>query len=97
MSQSMIRAYNLVSLQGKDYYEGQLQLYSFIQRKFLHECKNIKNHPTEDESNNSRDATQQDVQQRNESTGPEGVVGKGRAGGQGAYIINRIGKARGSL
>ena len=69
-SQPMIRTYNSVSLQGKDLYEGRLQLYSFIQRNFLHEYKIIRNQPTDDASNSSRDATQQDIQQGNKFTGP---------------------------
>ena len=73
-SQPMIRTYNSASLRGKDLYEGRLQLYSFIQQNFLHEYKTIRNQPTEDASNSSRDATQQDVQQRNKFTGPEGLV-----------------------
>ena len=96
ISQPIFRTYNSVSLQGKDLYEGRLQLYSFIQRNFLHEYKINRNQPTEDASNSSRDATQQDVQQHNESTGAEGVGGIGRAGGPGAYINNRIGKGTGS-
>ena len=63
-SQPMIRTFNSVSLKGKDLYEGRLQLYSFIQRNFLHDFKNIRNQPTEDASNSSRDATQQDIQQQ---------------------------------
>ena len=94
-SQPMIWTYNSVSLQGKDLYEGQLQLYSFIQRNFLHEYKIIMNQPTEDANNSSRDATKQYVQQRIKSTGPEGVGGIGRAGGPGAYINTRIGKGTG--
>ena len=78
-SQPMIRTYNSVSLQGKDLYEGRLQLYSFIQRNFFRQNKIIGNQPTEDENNSSRDAKQQDNQQRNIFTGPEGVVGIGRA------------------
>ena len=85
-SQPTIRTYNSVSLQGKDLYEGRLQLYSFIQRKFLHEYKIIRNQPTEDASNSSRDATQQDIQQRNKFTGPEGFGGIGRAGGPGSPV-----------
>ena len=94
-SQPMIWTYNSVSLQGKDLYEGRLQLYSFIQRNFLHEYKIIMNQPTEDANNSSRDATKQYVQQRIKSTGPEGVGGTGRAGGPGAYINTRIGKGTG--
>ena len=85
-SQPMIQTYNSVSLQGKDLYEGRLQLYSFIQRNFLHEYKIIRNQPTEDASNSSRDATQQDIQQRNKFTGPEGFGGLGRAGGPGSLV-----------
>ena len=85
-SQPMIWTYNSVSLQGKDVYEGRLQLYSFIQRNFLHEFKTIRNQPTEDASNRSRDATQQDIQQRNKFTGPEGFGGIGRAGGPGSLV-----------
>ena len=94
-SQPMIRTYNSVSLQGKDLYEGRLQLFSFIQRNFLHEYKIIRNQPTEDASNSSRDATQQDVQQRNKFIGTEGVGGMGRAGGPDAYINTRICKGTG--
>ena len=94
-SQSMIWTYSLVSLQGKHLYEGRLQLYSFIQRIFFHEYKTIRNQPTEDANNSSRDATQQDVQQRIKSTGPQGIGGIGRAGGSGAYINIRIGKDTG--
>ena len=94
-SQLMIRTYNSISLQDKDLYEGRIQLYSFIQRNFLHEYKIIRNQPTEDASNSSRDATQQDVQQRNKFTGPEGFGGIGRAGGPDAYISTRIGKSTG--
>ena len=85
-SQPMIRTYNLVSLKGKDLYEGRLQLYSFIQRNFLHEFKTIRNQPTEDASNSSRDATQQDIQQRNKFTEPEGFGGIGSAGGPGSHV-----------
>ena len=85
-SQPMIQTYNSVSLQGKDLYEGRLQLYSFIQRNFLHEYKIIRSQPTEDASNSSRDATQQDIQQRNKFTGPEGFGGIGRAGGPGSHV-----------
>ena len=94
-SQPMIRTYNSVSLQGKDLYEGRFQLYSFIQRNFLHEYKIIRNQPTEDASNSSRDETKQNVQQRNKFTGPEGVGGIGRAGGPDAYINTRIVKGTG--
>ena len=94
-SQPMIRTYNSVSLQGKDLYEGRLQLCSFTQRNFLHEYKIIRNQPTEDASNSSRDATQQDVQQRNKITGPEGVGGIGRAWDPDAYINTRIVKGTG--
>ena len=94
-SQPMIWTLNSVSLQGKDLYEGRLQLYSFIQRNFLHEYKIIMNQPTEDANNSSRDATKQYGQQRIKSTGPEGVGGIGRAGGPGAYINTRIGKGTG--
>ena len=90
-SQPMIRTYNSVSLQEKDLYEGRLQLYSFIQRKFLHEYKIIRNQPIEDASNSSRDETQQDVQQRNKFSGPEGVGGIVRPGSPDAYINTRIG------
>ena len=85
-SQPMNRTYNLVSLKGKDLYEGRLQLYSFIQRNFLHEFKTIRNQPTEDASNSSRDATQQDIQQRNKFTGPEGFGGIGMAGAPGSHV-----------
>ena len=85
-SQPTIRTYNSVSLQGKDLYEGRLQLYSFIQRNFLHEYKIIRNQPTEDASNSSRGATQQDIQQRNKFTGPEGFGGISRAGGPGSPV-----------
>ena len=85
-SQPMIRTYNSVSLQGKDLYEGRLQLYSFIQRNFLHDYKIIRNQPTEDASNSSRDATHQGIQQRNKFTGPEGFGGIGRAGGPGSLV-----------
>ena len=95
MSQPMIRTYNSVSLQGKDIYEGRLQLYSFIQRNFLHEYQTIRNQPTEDASNSSRDATQKDVLQRNKFTGPKGVGGIGRARAPDAYINTRIGKGTG--
>ena len=91
----MIRTYNSVSLQGKDLYKGRFQLYSFIQRNFLHEYKIISNQPTEDASNSSRKATQKDVQQRNKFTGTEGVDGIGRAGGPDAYIKTWIGKVTG--
>ena len=94
-SQPMIRIYNSVSLQGKDLYEGRLQLYIFTQRNFLHEYKIIRNQPTEDASNSSRDATQQDVQQRNKFIGTEGVGGVGGAGGPDSYINARIGKGTG--
>ena len=94
-SQLIIRFYNSVSLQSKDLYEGRLQLYSFIQRNFLHEYKIIRNQPTEDASNSSRDATQRDVQQRNKFTGLKGVGDIGRAGGPDAYISTRIGKGTG--
>ena len=91
----MLRTYNSVSLQGKDFNEGRFQLYSFIQRKFFNEYKNIRNQPTEDASNSSRDATQQDVQKRNKFTGPEVVGSIDRAGGPDAYINTRIGKGTG--
>ena len=87
----MIRTFNSISLKGKVLYEGRLQLYSIVQRNFLQEHTIIKNQPTEDASNSSRDAIQQDIQQRNEreSAGPEVVGGIG----PGAYINTRIGKA----
>ena len=85
-SQPMIQTYNSDFLQGKDLYEGRLQLYSFILRNFLHEYKIIRNQPTEYASNSSRDATQQDIQQRNKLTGPEGFGGIGRAGGPGSLV-----------
>ena len=94
-SQLMIRAYKSVSLQGKDLYEERIQLYSFIQRNFFHEYKINRNQLTEDASNSSRDATQQDVQQRNKFIGPERVGGIGRAGGPDAYINTRSGKGTG--
>ena len=89
-SQTMIRTYNSVCLQGKDLYEGRLQLYSFIQRNFLHEYKIITNQPTEDASNSSRDATQHDIQQRNKFTGPEGFGGIGRTGGPGSLVSTGV-------
>ena len=94
-SQPMIRTYSSVSLQGKDLYEGRLQLYSFIQRNFLREYKIIRNQPTGDASNSSRDATQQEVQQRNNFTETEGVGCIGMAGGPDAYINTRNGKGTG--
>ena len=66
-----------------------------MQRNFLHEYKIIRNQPTEDASNSSRDATQHDDQQRNQFTKPEGVDGIRRAGGPDAYINTRIGKGTG--
>ena len=85
----MIQNFNSVSL---------LCLYTFIQRNFLHYYKIIRNQPTEDANNSSRDATRQDIQQRNEreSTGPEEAGGIGRSGGPGAYINTRIGKGTGT-
>ena len=73
-SQPMIRTYNSISLRMKDLNEGRLQLYSFIQRNFLHEYNIIRNQPTEYAGNSSRDATQQDVQQRNKSLKQRGLV-----------------------
>ena len=90
-----IRTYNSVSLQGKVLYEGRLQLFSLIQWNFLHEYKIIRNQPTEDARNSSRDATHQDVQKHNRINGLEGVGGIGRAGGPDAYINTKIGKGTG--
>ena len=94
-SQPMIRTYNSISLQMKDLYEGRLQMYNFIQRNFLHEYNIIRNQPTEDAGNSSRDATQQDVQQRNKFAETEGVGGMGRAGGPDPYINTRVCKGLG--
>ena len=95
----MIQNQNSVPLQGKNIYEGQLQLYSFKQQNFLHEYKIIRDQLTVDKTNSSNDATKQDIRQRNEheSTRPERVGVIGRAGGLNTYIKSRIGKARGPL